>query len=177
MAGLQKEEKTKQTKKPKKLGKLLQACISGKYWGDFLQIWYVVSPRTPTNYKGRGALNRLKLIQYIVLPVNMLMLFALAPYFWAARCQRTLPCILIRTVVCGPILGYIRTSAPLQDRTLTMKMAIKLYLGGHLSAFQPELKTTSKHIQLFFDVNYIEEDKKKVSVFLNALQQIFGAEA
>jgi len=49
-----------------------------------------------------------------------------------------------------------------------------MYLGN-LSAFQSESKIISEHIQLFFDVNYIEEDKKKVSVFLNALQQIFGA--
>ena len=50
-------------------------------------------------------------------------------------------------------------------------MATKQYLG-HLSTFQCESETISAYlerVQLFFDVNGIKEDKKKVPVFLNAV--------
>ena len=50
-------------------------------------------------------------------------------------------------------------------------MATKQYLG-QLSAFQQESDTISAYlerVQIFFDANGIKEDKKKVSVFLNAV--------
>ena len=50
-------------------------------------------------------------------------------------------------------------------------MAAKQYLG-HISVFPPDSETISAYlecVQLFFDVNGIEEDKKKAPVFLNAV--------
>ena len=65
------------------------------------------------------------------------------------------------------LLGHLQTC----DRTLATRMAAKQYLG-HISAFQPDSETISAYlerVQLFFDVNGIEEDKKKVPVFLNTV--------
>ena len=50
-------------------------------------------------------------------------------------------------------------------------MAAKQYLG-QLSAFQQDSDTISaylEHVQIFFNANGIEEDKQKVSIFLNAV--------